>query len=77
MPLSSIDFLSPKITLYFNGHNSHISHLGGLLSILFLILLILIIFKFFFDIIDPKMNLSFMSKIQMKINIIKLLIIQE
>ena len=59
MPLSSIDFLSPKITLYFNGHSSHISHIGGLLSILFLIILILLILKFFFDIIDPKMNLSF------------------
>ena len=59
MPLSSLDLLSPKITLYFNGHNSHISHIGGLLSVLFLILIIVLTIKFLFDIINPKINSSF------------------
>ena len=58
MSLSSIDFLSPKITLYYNGHNSHISHIGGLLSVLFLIILFLLIYKCLYDIFDPKLNSS-------------------
>ena len=59
MPLSSIDLLSPKITLYYNGHNSHISHIGGLLSVLFLILIGVLTFKFLYDIFEPQMNSSF------------------
>ena len=59
MSFSSIDFLSPKITLYYNGHNSHISQIGGLLSVLFLIILFLLIFNSFYDIIDPKINSMF------------------
>ncbi len=53
MPLSSIDFLSHKITLFYNGKNSHISHDGGLLSLLALILSITI---HLLQIFEPKIN---------------------
>ena len=59
MPLSSIDLLSPKITLYYNGRNSHISHFGGLLSLIFLFLLIIAIFHFLYIIVDPQINSAF------------------
>ena len=62
MPLSSLDFLSPKITLFYNGHSSHISHIGGFLSVLFLILLVSQIFKFLYDIIDPPIYSSFIYR---------------
>ena len=54
MPLSFLDFLSPKITLYYNGNNSHISHLGGLLSCLYLVLLGLLLTNFLYEIFNPK-----------------------
>ena len=56
MPLSSIDFLSPKITLFYNGNNSHISHFGGLLSLLFIVILILSITIHLLQIFEPKIN---------------------
>ena len=56
MPLSSIDFLSPKITLFNNGNNSHISHFGGLLSLIFIIVLFLSIFIHILQIFEPKIN---------------------
>ena len=54
MPLSFLDFLSPKITLYYNGNNSHISHVGGLLSCLYLVLLALLLTNFLYEIFNPK-----------------------
>jgi hypothetical protein len=59
MSLSSIDLLSPKITLFYRGNNSHISQLGGLLSTIFLITLIIFSINFFFQIIDPQINSVF------------------
>ena len=59
MPLSSLDFLSPKITLYNNGHNSHISRVGGLLSSIFIIVLILIVIDFLYHFINPQINSIF------------------
>jgi hypothetical protein len=59
MPLSSFDFLSPKITLFYSGHNSHISRIGGLLSFIFLIVLILIIIDCLFQIINPQISSIF------------------
>ena len=56
MPLSSIDFLSHKITLFYNGKNSHISHVGGLLSLLFIVVLILSITIHLLQIFEPKIN---------------------
>ena len=56
MTLSSIDFLSPKITLFYNGNNSHISHFGGLLSLIFIIVLILSITIHLLQIFEPKIN---------------------
>jgi len=34
MVLKELDFLSPKLTLYFNGQKSHSSKIGGLLTII-------------------------------------------
>ena len=56
MPLSSIDFLSPKITLFYKGRSSHISQIGGLFSSIFLIVLILFVINFLFEIVDPQIN---------------------
>jgi len=56
MPLSSIDFLSPKITLFYNGNNSHISHFGGFLSLIFIVILILSITIHILQIFEPKIN---------------------
>ena len=55
MALTSIDFLSPKITLYHKGRNSHVSQIGGLLSLCLLILIFIIIFYIIWDIINPKL----------------------
>lgn len=43
MPFSSFDLISPKITLYYKGHNSHVSRLGGFLSICLIIIICTII----------------------------------
>ena len=56
MTFSSIDFLSPKITLYYDGHNSHISHIGGLLSFIFIILIIFFFFNFLYEVIEPQVT---------------------
>lgn len=63
MAISSMDFLSPKITLYYKGRNTHISQIGGLLSILLLILIIIIIFYILWDIISPELSSSFIYEI--------------
>ena len=59
MPISSLDFISPKITLYYNGHNSHVSSLGGFLSLCLLFIILVIIFFCFWDLIDHKYCTSF------------------
>ena len=59
MALSKIDFLSPKITLYYNGNNSHNSHMGGLLSLFFLIIIILLMTNFIYQTIKPKITSIF------------------
>ena len=66
MPLSFLDFLSSKITLYYNGHNAHISHVGGLLSLLYLILLALLLFNFLYEIFSPKFNSLFIYEENIK-----------
>ena len=52
--LSSIDFLSPKITLYYNLRDSHISKIGGLLSLLFLILIISLTINIIYILFHPQ-----------------------
>lgn len=60
MSLSLIDFISPKITLYYNGHSSHISQIGGILSFFLISLITVITFYIFWDIfINPKIISSF------------------
>ena len=59
MTLSKIDFLSPKITLYYNGKKSHNSHMGGLLSLFFLVIIILLMINFVFQMIKPKITSAF------------------
>ena len=60
MSLSSIDLISPKITLYYKGRNSHISLLGGFFSLCLLCLILLIIFYYIWYIfINPKILSSF------------------
>jgi len=63
MAISSMDFLSPKITLYYNGRNTHISQIGGLLSISLLVLIIIIIFYILWDIVNPELSSSFIYEI--------------
>ena len=60
MAISKIDFISPKITLYYKGRNSHISLIGGFLSICFLILIFLVFFSIIWNIlISPQIISSF------------------
>ena len=59
MSISKLDFLSPKITLYYNGNSAHISYIGGLLSFFFLILIILLLVNFFFFFIYPEISSIF------------------
>ena len=63
MAISSMDFLSPEITLYYKGRNTHISQIGGLLSISLLFLIIIIIFYIIWDIISPELSSSFIYEI--------------
>ena len=58
MALSNIDFITPKITLYYNGRNSHISRVGGLLSLFFLIVIIILIFYIICDLLKPEISSS-------------------
>ena len=59
MALSIIDFISPKITLYYNGRNSHKSQIGGLLSLCLLILFLVLIFYIIWALIlNPKITSS-------------------
>ena len=59
MSFSSFDFISPKITLTYNGYNSHVSRIGGFLSLCFCFLIFIIIFYYFWEIISPKYYTSF------------------
>ena len=59
MSLSKLDFISPKITLYYNGNSAHTSYIGGLLSLFFLILVIFLLIKIFFPIIYPEISSIF------------------
>jgi hypothetical protein len=75
MSFSSLDFISPKITLNYKGNNSHASRIGGLLSLCLLIIIFILIFYCFWDLIDPKYCSSFIydedvikNKIFQKIN---------
>ena len=55
MSLSTIDFISPKITLYYNGRKSHVSNIGGFFSVCLLVAIILFIFYIIWDVlVDPK-----------------------
>ena len=63
MSLSKIDFISPKITLYYNGRNSHISPIGGFLSLCLLALILVLIFYVIWNIIvNPRIESSFIYK---------------
>ena len=63
MSLSKLDFISPKITLYYNGRNSHISPIGGFLSLCLLALILVLIFYAIWDIVvNPKIESSLIYK---------------
>jgi hypothetical protein len=75
MSFSSFDFLSPKITLNYNGHDSHASRIGGFLSLCYLVIICIIIFYCFWGLIKPYYYSSFIyeenineNKIYQKIN---------
>ena len=59
MSFASFDFISPKITLNYNGRNSHVSRLGGFLSLCLLFILCIIIFYCFWDFFHPRYYSSF------------------
>ena len=59
MPFSSFDLISPKITLYYKGHNSHVSRLGGFLSICLIIIICTIIVYCILGLIEKKYYSSF------------------
>ena len=57
MSLSAIDFISPKITLYYKGRKSHISNIGGFFSLcLLVIILLLIIYIIWGVLLNPKIT---------------------
>ena len=60
--LTYIDFLSPDITLYFNGKRSHSSNMSYILSIISIILIIIISFYYSIDFIYKLNPSSFFYK---------------
>ena len=68
MTISSLDFLSPKITLNYKGNSSHSSRIGGLLSLCLFVLLFIIIFYYFWEIFHPTYFSSFISEINEETN---------
>ena len=62
MALSTIDIISPKITLYYYGRKSHISQVGGLLSLFFIIAITLLFFYFTWNLYSPKISSSVIYK---------------
>ena len=54
MSISSFDFISPKITLNYNGRNSHISRIGGFLSLCLSIIICILVFYCFWSLIEPR-----------------------
>ena len=59
MKFSSLDVLSPKITLNYKGNNCHSSRMGGFLSLCFFVLLFIIIFYYFWELFLPNNYSSF------------------
>ena len=60
MNISSLDYISPKITLKYNGRNSHISRIGGFLSLCLSIIFCILIFYCFWNLLEPKFYSSFL-----------------
>ena len=57
MSLSAIDFISPKITLYYNGRKSHVSNIGGFFSLCLFVANFLFIFYIICDVlVDSKIT---------------------
>ena len=59
MSVSSLDFLSPKITLFYNGHDAHISQIGGLLSILLSMIIATLSLNYIYKLFDPNLHSVF------------------
>ena len=60
MPISSLDFISPKITLKYNGRNSHVSKIGGFLSLCLSIIIFILGFYCFWSLFEPRFYSSFL-----------------
>jgi len=60
MKISSLDFISPKITLKYNGRNSHVSKIGGLLSLCLSIIICIFGFYCFWSLFEPRFYSSFL-----------------
>lgn len=60
MSLKEIDFLSPKITLYYYGSKRHKSIVGAIISLIMVFLSSVYIFYLFFSVINHKIS-NFMS----------------
>jgi hypothetical protein len=58
MAISTLDIMSPKITLYYYGRKSHISRIGGLLSLFFLITILILFFYLIWDLFEPAISSS-------------------
>ena len=54
MPISSLDFISPKITFKYKGRNSHVSKIGGFLSLLLSIIICILGFYCFWSLFEPR-----------------------
>ena len=75
MPISAFDFISPKITLKYNGRNSHISRIGGFLSLCLSIIICISVFYCFWGLFEPRFYSSLLfeentnnNKLSQKIN---------
>lgn len=71
MSLSIFDFISPKITLYYNGRNSHKSPIGGLLSLCLIFIISIYIFYIIWKLlVNPNITSSFIyeENLNTKIN---------
>jgi len=60
MSISSLDFISPKITLKYNGRNSHVSRIGGFLSLCLSLIICIFGFYCLWSLFEPRFFSSFL-----------------
>ena len=56
MSLKNIDYLSPKISLFYNGNKRHVTKVGAIMTILMSLLSGVYIFYLIYNIVEHKVS---------------------